>query len=83
MEEAKEVEGLPFDTPEDAPEFDGDYYDHGLDHQRLGAQCLCIWLVMSDGIWRSLGEIEDVTGFGQASHLGPAQEPSETQVRQP
>lgn len=58
---------LGFEHPQDAPEFDGATYDAPLDHERLGAQALRVWTVVSDGRWRTLAEIEAECGDPQAS----------------
>src|SRR5262245_61785782 len=60
-------DSLPFDQPEDAPEFDGATYEEDHDHERLGAQALRVWGIVCDGRWRTLGEIEAATGDPQAS----------------
>jgi hypothetical protein len=59
--------GLPFDEPDDAPDFGGQTYERAKDHARLGAQALRVWKVVSDGRWRTLREIEGATGDPQAS----------------
>jgi hypothetical protein len=42
--------------------FDGKTIDSQLDTIRLGAQAGRVWSLMSDGHWRTLGEISLVTG---------------------
>lgn len=64
---APKAGGLPFDTPEEAPAFDGETYEPAQDHERLGAQALRVWAVVRDGEWRTLAEIEAVCGDPQAS----------------
>lgn len=61
------LEGIGFETPAAAPAFDGETYDPAQDHERLGAQALRVWSVISDGEWRTLAEIEHLTGDPQAS----------------
>jgi hypothetical protein len=60
-------DALPFTEPAEAPDFDGDTYERPFDHERLGAQALRVWTVVSDGQWRTLGEIEAICGDPQAS----------------
>ena len=47
--------------------FDGPCYDPTLDQARLTTQLDRIRDLMLDGVWRTLGEIEQVTGYPQAS----------------
>lgn len=47
--------------------FDGDDYDPALDDRRLTGQILRVYNCMADGAWRTLAEIEQVTGDPQAS----------------
>ena len=47
--------------------FDGPDYDPHWDDTRLTGQIQRIWSVMKDGTWRTLAEIEGLTGDGQAS----------------
>jgi hypothetical protein len=54
-------------VPARVPAFDGATYDPTLDHERLGAQAIRVWAVISDGRWRTLGEIETACGDPQAS----------------
>lgn len=46
---------------------DGATYDHARDGMRLNAQQERVWNVMRDGRWRSLIDIADITGDGEAS----------------
>jgi hypothetical protein len=48
-------------------EFNGPAYDHDADHARLTGQILRVHGCMIDGVWRTLGEIEGLTGDPQAS----------------
>ena len=55
-------------TPAGAlPRFDGPDYVPALDQARLTTQLQRIKVLMLDGVWRTLGEIEQVTGYPQAS----------------
>jgi hypothetical protein len=47
--------------------FNGPEYDPKYDQARLTGQILRIFNVMRDGRWRTLGEIEALTGDPQAS----------------
>lgn len=47
--------------------FDGPVYEAALDRHRLTGQIKRIHALMIDGAWRTLGEIEDITGDPQAS----------------
>lgn len=47
--------------------FDGSDYVPALDDTRLTGQILRVYECMSDGRWRTLGEIERATGDPQAS----------------
>ncbi len=47
--------------------FDGPAYEPEFDQARLTGQILRIQTLMSDGQWRTLGEIEAATGDPQAS----------------
>lgn len=49
------------------PKFDGKTYEPAHDGIRLNAQLKRVYDAMSDGQWRTLPEIEAVTGDGQAS----------------
>jgi len=47
--------------------FDGPEYQPERDQKRLSGQCLRIFDLMGDGIWRTLAEIEAGTGAPQPS----------------
>lgn len=47
--------------------FDGSNYDATLDHDRLKGQIRRVLDCMLSGTWRTLGEIEEITGDPQAS----------------
>lgn len=47
--------------------FSGPAYDPAFDKERLTKQIGNIFHLMIDGQWRTLGEIESLTGYGQAS----------------
>lgn len=47
--------------------FSGPAYDPAFDKDRLTKQIGRIFHLMIDGQWRTLQEIESVTGYGQAS----------------
>jgi len=47
--------------------FDGPDYVPSLDFERLTGQLRRIFDCMKDGRWRTLNEIEEITGDGQAS----------------
>lgn len=47
--------------------FAGATYDAKYDCARLTGQLLVITELMSDGKWRTLGEIQDATGYGESS----------------
>jgi hypothetical protein len=49
------------------PRFDGVVYDPAFDDDRLRKQLGRVWACMRDGRWRTLAEIEAVTGDPQAS----------------
>ncbi len=49
------------------PRFDGSDYIEGFDLERLTGQIRRIYDCMKDGQWRTLAEIEALTGDGQAS----------------
>jgi hypothetical protein len=51
---------LPFD-------FDGSTYEPEHDRARLTGQALRVFELMLDGEWRTLAEIEEITGDPQAS----------------
>jgi len=52
---------------QDRAEFDGDDYDSHRDGARLTGQILRVFSAMKDGQWRTLGQVEDLTGDPQAS----------------
>jgi hypothetical protein len=47
--------------------FDGADYVPERDDERLGKQCQRIFALMKDGLWRSLPDIEQITGDPQPS----------------
>ena len=47
--------------------FDGDTFERDADGKRLGKQLLAVRAAMIDGVWRTLDEISQATGFPQAS----------------
>ena len=47
--------------------FDGQTYDHKQDSPRLTTQYRAVFSLMLDGVWRTLREISDATGFPEAS----------------
>jgi hypothetical protein len=47
--------------------FNGADYDHARDQKRLSVQLMRVWNVMSDGAWRTLAEISQLTGDPPAS----------------
>ena len=47
--------------------FDGPAYDHERDWERLNRQMRAIYTIMKDGQWRTLQDLEDLTGYPQAS----------------
>lgn len=47
--------------------FSGPAYDSAFDKDRLMKQIGKIFHLMIDGQWRTLGKIESLTGYGQAS----------------
>ena len=49
------------------PVFDGSDYIPEFDNKRLTGQIKTIYFLMIDGNWRTLKEIENLTGYGQAS----------------
>ena len=49
------------------PDFDGETYDRRLDHGRLTTQQKQVYGVMCSGSWLTLAELEERTGFPQAS----------------
>ena len=48
-------------------DFDGATYSPELDRERLATQFNIVFKLMEDGCWRTLSEIENITGFPQAS----------------
>jgi hypothetical protein len=46
---------------------DGGTYDDPLDHDRLNRQMRAVHVVMSDGNWHTLADLEAATGCPQAS----------------
>lgn len=54
-------------TPDLRPRFDGETYDPAFDQARLEKQIGRVWACMRDGAWRTLSEIQRVTGDQQAS----------------
>jgi hypothetical protein len=51
----------------DNPRFDGSDYVRARDDVRLKGQLLRVWDCMSDGKWRTLGEIARSTGDPESS----------------
>ncbi len=49
------------------PHFDGATYEAEFDHTRLGGQMGKVYVLMSDGHWRTLDEISNATGAPPAS----------------
>jgi hypothetical protein len=49
------------------PVFDGADYIPEFDNKRLTGQIKTIYFLMIDGSWRTLRDIESLTGYGQAS----------------
>jgi len=62
-----DVEQVGMFSQEKKPHFNGPDYIPKLDHKRLTTQNQVIRDFMIDGKWRTLQEIENGTGFGQAS----------------
>lgn len=54
-------------TPPEPPRYGGFTFDANRDSHRLNAQCRRVRDAMIDGAWRSLAEIETLTGDPQAS----------------
>ena len=50
-----------------SPRFDGSDYVRARDDVRLKGQLLRVWDCMSDGKWRTLGEIARLTGDPESS----------------
>lgn len=51
----------------DITDFDGKTYVPSLDRKRLTLQLDVVKNLMADGVWRTLAQIEDITGAPQAS----------------
>ena len=51
----------------DAPHFNGPDYAPAFDHARLTGQIRRVFIAMSDGVFRTLGEIAHLTDDPQAS----------------
>jgi hypothetical protein len=51
----------------ESPRFDGSDYVRARDDVRLKGQLLRVWDCMSDGKWRTLGEIARLTGDPESS----------------
>lgn len=51
----------------DAPRFLRSTYDPALDESRLLSQQARVNALMSDGIWRTLGQIHEATGYPESS----------------
>lgn len=49
------------------PDFDGAVYDRASDHSRLTGQILDVYEAMKDGQWRTVAEIEQLTGHPETS----------------
>jgi hypothetical protein len=60
------MEQISFDDLLSKARYEGPV-DPVIDFDRLQAQTREIYILMSDGEWRTLAEIEDRTGFPQAS----------------
>ncbi len=54
-------------TPPANARFNGATYDSAFDQSRLTGQILRVYRAMCDGHWRTLSEIEQMTGDPQAS----------------
>lgn len=63
------------EEPDLGADFPGEAYDPLYDHARLTGQLLRVYTVMADGAWRTVREIEEVTGdpgpsiLAQLGHL--------------
>jgi len=55
------------ELPYPLPDFDGDTYERPFDYERLGKQARSVFLLMSDGRWRTLPQISRATGCPEAS----------------
>lgn len=51
------------ETPDIGPDFDGEVYDSDLDKDRLTGQLLKVYEVMRDHQWRTIAEIQALTGI--------------------
>jgi hypothetical protein len=56
-----------FDFSKTSPHFNGSDIDPDTDTRRLTGQIQRIYTCMMDGVWRTLGEIQDATNDPQAS----------------
>jgi hypothetical protein len=56
-----------FDVDDPPMRFDGETYEPEHDQVRLSGQTRRVFGAMRDGQWRTLGEIESITGDPQAS----------------
>lgn len=54
--------GCALAMPTLLPDFDGETYEHDLDWERLGHQLHRVATCMQDRKWRTLDEIQDITG---------------------
>lgn len=64
-----DIFGLTPDEPSifDNPRFNGSDYEPEFDNERLTGQLKRVYEAMINGQWRTLGEIEAITGDPQAS----------------
>lgn len=53
----------------ETPDFDGATYRRENDHARLDSQLQRVKLLMLDGKWRTLAEIEEATGDGSSASI--------------
>jgi hypothetical protein len=70
MSEPDEEDKGPQQTFDDflqRPRFEGSTYDPKLDKARLAGQALRVYNVMQDGVWRTLADVESMTGDPQPS----------------
>lgn len=63
----EQIEGLEIRREESFITFDGSDIIQEFDHSRLGKQMKRIHALMIDGAWRTLSEIENLTGDPQSS----------------
>lgn len=63
--------------------FNGPDYDPELDHERLTGQIKRIFDLIQDARWRTLGEIEEITGDPPVLGERPAPSSSEAPIRTP